>query len=234
MVCAGTGVVLVGGGTVPMRACERPSRCLVVECVRKGRVARGGAVLTVGVDAARVETRLIEGDLACPDCGGCLRPWGWARTRALRADGAVVVVRPRRSRCGECGGSHVLLPVFALVRRADVVSVIGVALVAAAAGAGARRVAVVVGRPVETVRGWLRRFARRADAVRVAFTALLVGVGVDPVPPAATSSAFADAVAAVIGAWSATRSRWPDVGELPVWALAVAVSGGRLLAPNWP
>lgn len=114
------------------------------------------------------------------------------------------------------------------------VSVIGVALVAAAAGAGARRVAVVVGRPVETVRGWLRRFARRADAVRVAFTALLVGVGVDPVPPAATSSAFADAVAAVIGAWSATRSRWPDVGELPVWALAVAVSGGRLLAPNWP
>jgi hypothetical protein len=128
----------------------------------------------------------------------------------------------------------VLLPVFALVRRADVVSVIGVALVAAAAGVGARRVAVVVGRPLETVRGWLRRFARRADAVRVAFTALLVGVGIDPVPPAATSSAFADAVAAVIGAWSAARSRWPDVGGLPVWALAAAVSGGRLLAPNWP
>jgi hypothetical protein len=124
--------------------------------------------------------------------------------------------------------------VFTLVRRADAVSVIGAALAAAAAGAGARRVAGVVDRPVETVRGWLRRFTRRAERVRVVFTALLVGVGVDPVPPAATSSAFADAVAAVVGAWRAARSRWPDVGELPVWVFAAAVSGGRLLAPGWP
>jgi hypothetical protein len=124
--------------------------------------------------------------------------------------------------------------VFALLRRADVVGVIGAALVARAAGAGARRAAAVVGRPVETVRGWLRRFAHRAEAVRVAFTALLVKVGVDPVPPAVTSSVFADAVAAVAGASAAVRSRWPDVGELPLWALASAVTGGRLLAPGWP
>lgn len=123
---------------------------------------------------------------------------------------------------------------FALLRRADVVSVIGVALAAAAVGAGARTAAALVGRPVETVRGWLRRFAGRAETVRVTFTALLVDVGIDPVPPAAGSSAFADAVAAVVGAWTAARSRWPDVGELPVWALAAAVTGGRLLAPNWP
>jgi hypothetical protein len=68
----------------------------------------------------------------------------------------------------------------------------------------------------------------------VAFTALLVGVGVDPVPPAATSSVFADAVAAIVGASMAARSRWPEIGELPAWLLAAAVTGGRLLAPDWP
>ena len=36
----------------------------------------------------------------------------------------------------------------------------------------------ILGRPVETVRGWVRRFGGRAEAVRVAFTALLVGAGV--------------------------------------------------------
>lgn len=191
-------------------------------------------MLTVGVDAALVEGRLARGELACPGCGGELRPWGWARRRVLREAGGLRVVRPRRSRCGSCGVSHVLLPVFALLRRADAVSVIGAALAAKAAGAGVRRIAAAVGRPVETVRGWLRRFAGRAEAVRVVFTALLVSVGVDPVPPAAMRSAFADAVAAVAGAAVAVSSRWLGVGELPLWGLAVAVSGGRLLAPGWP
>lgn len=191
-------------------------------------------MLTVGVDAARVENRLVGGGLVCPGCGGELRPRGWARTRVLRDVGGPVVVRPRRSRCGSCGVSHVLLPVFALLRRADVVSVIGVALAAKAAGAGARRAAAVVGRPVETVRGWLRRFADRAETAWVVFTALLVKVGVDPVAPAPMASVFADAVAAITGACVAARSRWPGVGEVPPWLLAAAVSGGRLLAPCWP
>jgi hypothetical protein len=124
--------------------------------------------------------------------------------------------------------------VFALLRRADVVAVIGAALAAKAAGAGARTVAGVVARPAETVRGWVRRFGGRAEAVRVVFTMLLVATGVDPVPPAAAVTAFADAVAAVAGAGAAVRSRWPDVGEVPPWLLAAAVSGGRLLAPGWP
>lgn len=159
-------------------------------------------MLTVGVDAVRVEDGLVRGELACPDCGGLLGLWGWARSRVLRdggANGGAVVVWPRRSRCGSCGRSHVLLPVFALLRRADVVTVIGAALAAKAAGAGVRTVAAVVGRPVDTVRGWLRCFAGRAEAVRVVFTALLVEVGVDPVVPAVTRSVFADAVAAIAG-----------------------------------
>jgi hypothetical protein len=87
---------------------------------------------------------------------------------------------------------------------------------------------------VDTVRGWLRRFGSRAGAVRVFFTGLLVDVGIDPVPPAAALSVFADAVAAVAGAAVAAASRWPGIGEVPPWWLAVAASGGRLLAPGWP
>jgi hypothetical protein len=191
-------------------------------------------VLTVEADAAAVEVRLVGGEVACPGCGGVLRPWGWARSRVLRDRAGTLVVRPRRGRCAGCGVSHVLLPVFALLRRADLAEVIGAALVAKAAGAGARVIAGRLGRPVATVRGWLRRFTGKAEAVRVAFTVFLVDVGVDPVPPAQARSAFADAVAAVLGAGTALRSRWPLLGEVSPWRVACAASGGRLLAPCWP
>jgi hypothetical protein len=128
----------------------------------------------------------------------------------------------------------VLLPVFALLRRADLVEVIGAALSAKAAGAGARTIAAGLGRAVETVRGWLRAFGRRARALRSWFTVVLVDVGVDPVVPAAAGTVFADAVAAVIGAMVAARSRWPRVGEVPLWWWASAASSGRLLWPGWP
>ena len=133
-----------------------------------------------------------------------------------------------------CGVSHVLLPVFALVRRADVAEVIGAALAAKAAGAGARSIATRLRRPVETVRGWLRRFADRAEVLRSWFTVLLVDTGVDPVPPALTATAFADAVAAVLGAVVAAASRWPTIGAVSPWRWASAASSGRLLAPSWP
>jgi hypothetical protein len=191
-------------------------------------------VLTVGAVAAEVEGELAGGELECPSCGGVLAGWGWARSRVLRGGRGPVRLRPRRARCGGCGVTHVLLPVFALARRVDLVEVIGAALAAKAAGAGARSIAAVWGRPVDTVRGWLRRFGSRAGLVRAFFTGLLVEVGVDPVPPAAAASGFADAVAAVAGAAVAAASRWPGIGEVPPWWLAVAASGGRLLAPGWP
>jgi hypothetical protein len=128
----------------------------------------------------------------------------------------------------------VLLPLFALLRRADVAEVIGAALAAKAAGKGVRPVAVAAGRAAGTVRGWLRRFGSRAERVRVFFTGLLVEAGTDPVPPAAGPSAFADAVAAVAGAAVAVSSRWPGVGEVSPWRVASAASGGRLLSPGWP
>jgi hypothetical protein len=131
--------------------------------------------------------------------------------------------------------SHVLLPAIALLRRADLVGVIGQVLAAMAGGAGARKAAVQVGRSVETVRGWMRRFRARAEQLRIFFTALLVDTAPDPVPPTAAGNPVADTVSAIAGAAAAARARWADVlGEVPLWSFAAAVSHGRLLAPGWP
>ncbi len=149
--------------------------------------------------------------------------------------------------------THVLLPVFVLVRRADTAVVIGAALAAKAVGAGQRRIAALLGRPVETVRGWLRRFAARLESVRAVFTRWCRALLADPVLLGPAGSAWADTLAAITAAATAVRSRFGDlapnldsdldsevggVGELArsqsVWMTAVAVSAGRLLAPGWP
>lgn len=122
----------------------------------------------------------------------------------------------------------------ALLRRADLAEVIGRALVAKANGLGARAIAVLLGRPPDTVRGWLRRFGAGAEAVRRVFTALLVDVAPDPVVPAAMRTVFADAVSAVLGAARAVLARWPRLGEVPAWQAAAAATNGRLLSPSWP
>jgi hypothetical protein len=108
--------------------------------------------------------------------------------------------------------THVLLAVFALARRADTVDVIGAALAAAARGAGFRSAAAQLGVPASTVRGWLRRFAGRAEAVRVFFTVLLARTSPDPVMPAGSAGPVAAAVSAVAGAAAAVTQRWPAVG----------------------
>jgi Homeodomain-like domain len=130
-------------------------------------------VLMVGTDPVEVDRVLAGGGLRCPECAGELRPWGYARSRGVRDEDAIRASRPRRSSCSQCRRTHVLLPASMLVRRADTVLVIGAALLAKAAGLGHRRVAVVLGRPQSTVRGWLRRFTGRAESVRVMFTGLL-------------------------------------------------------------
>jgi hypothetical protein len=123
--------------------------------------------------------------------------------------------------------------VVAFARRADLAEVIGAALAARASGLGVRSVAGRVDRPPGTVRGWLRRFAARAEAVRVFFTVLLVEAGVDPVVPAPVGGAVADAVAAIVGAAAAVGSRWPLLGVVSPWSAASAATGGRLLASTW-
>jgi hypothetical protein len=127
----------------------------------------------------------------------------------------------------------VLLPVVALLRRADAAVVVGAAVAAKAAGAGCRRIAVALGRPVETVRGWLRRFAGRVEAVRSVFTVWLRAVSADPVMPEPAGTGWADAVIAITAAAEAVGNRF-GLGTVASWEVAVAVSGGRLLAPGWP
>ena len=141
-----------------------------------------------------------------------------------------------------------MLPVLCLLRRMYSAEVIMSALVAkATSGAGWRRVAAAVGVPEVTVRGWLRCFAARAEAVRVFFTRAGLATGVDLVPAGPAGSVFGDAVAAVGLAVTAVRQRFATGGPPPAgqwrdgpdagvagWQVACAVSGGRLLAPGWP
>jgi hypothetical protein len=127
----------------------------------------------------------------------------------------------------------VLLPAWCLARRADAVEVIGAALEAAAGGSGHRKIARLLGRAAATVRGWLRRFAGRAEPVRVFFTVLLARTGPDPVMPGGAAGPVAAAVSAIAGAAVAVAARWPHLGEVPVWVAASAASGGLLLAPGW-
>jgi hypothetical protein len=193
-------------------------------------------VVTVGEDESQVERRLSAGLLACPDCGSRLGPWGYARARALRGDdGSGWSARPRRAMCAGCARTHVLLPVRALLRRADLVEVIGTALGLAAAGWGHRRIATRIGRAAETVRGWLRCFRGRAETLRSGFTALLVGVDSLAVLPAPAEDGLGDAVAAIVAAGVAVVARWgAPVSGLSPWELAAAVTSGGLLAPTCP
>src|SRR3954449_11269491 len=179
-------------------------------------------MLTVETDVAGVEERLRSGRLACPGCAGVLARWGRARARTVRGPVGGVRLVPRRSRCTGCRLTHVLLPVLLLVRRADTASVIGAALAAKAAGGGHRGIAVLLGRAPGTVRGWLRRFAGRVEAVRVVFTRWCRDLAPDPVLPGPAGSGWADAVAAVAGAARAFMARFSV--EVPVWQVASGVS----------
>lgn len=180
----------------------------------------------VGTDALEVEGLLTGGGLRCPGCSGELRPWGHARERGVRDESTVVWVRPRRSSCSGCRCTHVLLPASTLVRRADTVAVIGAALLGKAAGSGHRSIATLLGRPVSTVRGWLRRFGVRAESLRVLFTGLLNDLDASAVAAAVTGSVFADALE-VLGLAAAAAARL--FGPRPAWQFASAASGGLLL-----
>ena len=96
-------------------------------------------------------------------------------------------------------------------------------MLAKAAGAGHRVIAAAVGRPAGTVRGWLRRFAVRAEGVRVLFTGLLHALDprAAPLPPG--GSVFADALEVLGRAASAAVLR---LGPCSAWQFASTASGG--------
>jgi transposase-like protein len=180
-------------------------------------------VVMVCAEEARVEAELVGGALECPACGGALGPWGHARERVIRSVGRL---RPRRAKCRGCGRTHVLLPELCLLRRRDAVAVIGAALTARAGGAGHRPIAERLGVPKDTVRGWLRRFARDADAIRAQFSrwAFALDPELGAVPPA--GGVFGDAVAVIAVAARAFVLRF---GPREVWPVVAVLSGGALL-----
>lgn len=186
----------------------------------------------VGTDGAEVERALVAGELGCPGCGGQLCPWGSARWRVVRAPAGDERRRPRRSRCVACAATHVLISADTLLRRRDLAEVIGAALVAKATGAGHRRAADLVGVPVSTVRGWLRRFAVNAESVRAWFTVLAHGLDPLLAPIQPTTTAFGDAVEAIAVAARAVSARLAPVEP---WSFASTASRGRLLSnTGWP
>lgn len=183
-------------------------------------------VVMVGTDPVEVDRRLRAGELVCPCGAGHLVPWGHARERVVRGVG---VLRPRRARCSVCLVTHVLLAVSCLLRRADVVDVVGAALRLKATGVGHRVIAAGLGRPASTVRGWLRAFARDAEVIRAVFTALLSELDALAGPIAPRGSGLADAVEVIGACAAAARRRLGVVGAVSAWQLCSAVTGGRLL-----
>lgn len=184
-------------------------------------------MLIVGTDSARVEAELLAGRLACPGCEAGLRPWGHSVEREVRRLEGTERRQFRRSICPACTVSHVLVPEDTLVRRRDDAAVVGAALVAKAEGAGHRRIALRLGRPASTVRGWLRRFALMATELREHFTRWSYAVEPTLDHGSAGVGTFGDAVEAigVLGVVAVRR-----FGPRPVWSLASVVTGGGLLA----
>jgi hypothetical protein len=191
--------------------------------------------VTVEADQVRVESRLVSGQVVCPDCRGALRPWGWARPRGVF--GLAGVLQPRRARCAGCLVTHVLLPVTVLLRRAYAVGLIGSALVARAGGLGHRRIGRQLRVPAATVRGWLRVMGARLDPVRTVLLQVAQCAGVDQPVPKAQGCLWRDLLAALEAARTAVTGRFGPLGVLgpvTVWQLAAACSRGRLLSPGWP
>lgn len=180
-------------------------------------------MLIVFAQVSRVEAELAGGALGCPGCGGRLGPWGHARERVVRGVGRL---RPRRAKCRGCSRTHVLLAEVCLLRRRDPVAVIGVALAARAGGEGHRPIAARLGVPKDTVRGWLRRFARDAEAIRALFArwALALDPLLGPVLPVGGVLAEAASVMAV-----AARAFVLRFGPGDPWAAVARLSGGVLL-----
>ena len=180
----------------------------------------------------RAERILLAGRMRCPRCRGRLRPFGHGRTRTVRGRGGDTLrVTPRRARCGDCGGTPVLLPSTLTVRRADSTEVIGAALAAKASGAGFRAIAATLARPVSTVRSWLRRvpdqhaqwlYERAVDRAVQIDRELLVG-------PAQYPTLLGQALNLLAGAALRYRERL-GLPDTP-WALIGFFAQGRLLAP---
>jgi Domain of unknown function (DUF6431) len=180
----------------------------------------------------RAEQILQAGTMSCPGCSGRLRPHGHGRARTVRGLGEdSVSVRPRRARCADCLTTQILLPSTLTARRADSTEVIGNALAAKANGAGFRTIAAWLGRPVSTVRRWLRAvpdshaqwlYQQAVERCAQIDRELLVR-------PAPHKTLLGHGLNLLAGAALRYRDRLGLTD--PPWALIGFLARGRLLAP---
>lgn len=106
---------------------------------------------------------------------------------------------------------------------------IGAAITANVAGDGYRRIARRLGVPADTVRGWLRRFAERAELVRAHFTRCAVALDAELGPLLPAGGAVADALEAVA---VTGRARVLRFGLADLWQVASRLSGGLLCSAS--
>lgn len=162
---------------------------------------------------------------ACPSCGhGRVAFAGWYPRHTRRGKVDIQRVSCTADGCGQPG--HSLLPDVLVTGRIDLASVIGWGLEARAAGATHARIGGVLGVPVSTVRGWLRRADRHGG--RLASRLFAVAAAADPTvraPP------FGGSVAALVAAARAAAGTVERLSDEPVdvWPFAVMQTGGRLL-----
>lgn len=120
-------------------------------------------------------------------------------------------------------------------RRADSAQVMAAAIEAKVAGGmGHRRIAVWLGRPASTVRGWLRAFASAASAIARVFTGLVFRDGADAAGfwPAPAPTATAAALAAVAAYAEVIANRFA-VGMVPWQTAGLASVGPFFFSAGW-
>ena len=129
-----------------------------------------------------------------------------------------------------------LLEVRLAVRRADTAEVIAAAIEAKTArGWGHRRIAAGCGRPVSTVRGWLRAFEGSAAAIGDRFTGLLVPDAPDAVVlwPKPAGTAGGEALSALMAYAEGLARRFVATGTVTWVQVGIATSNGRLFCSSW-
>ncbi len=179
-------------------------------------------MLAVGDQPELVEARLLEGRLWCPSCAdGVLGPRGFASEHELRCPDGRRRLRFRRARCRACKATHVLVPTSTLLRRLDMVEVIGAALLAKVAGLGHRRIAGALGLAATTVRGCFAAsaagqpsYGRWPPCWRIDTTPNLGPIGARGSPSADAVEALGVAAAAVVRRFGPVRSPWQVISAL--------------------
>lgn len=113
------------------------------------------------LNEAQAQHDLAAAALPCPSCGGQLRPVGGRPSARCGCPGWTCLVASSAARCRDCRTPRCCCRTRAPLRHADAIEVVGAALLAHAAGHGHRTIATELNRPVDTVRGWLRRVTGR-------------------------------------------------------------------------